>query len=98
RDAAFALDAFDQDRRRRGRKRRADSVEVVVGHLAEARNHRLEALLDLLLSGGGNASEGAAMKRVESGDDLEPAVVVTELAGEFEETFVGLGAAVAEKT
>ena len=38
------------------------------------------------------------MKGIERGDNLEPTVVVTELAGEFEETFVGLGAAVAEKT
>ena len=37
------------------------------------------------------------MKGIQSGDDLEPPFVVAELAGQFEQAFIGLDAAVAEE-
>ena len=78
-------------------KSRRVSVQIVVGHLPKARHHRLEPFLDLLLPGRGNARQRAAVEGVERGDDLEPALVVAELARELEQAFVGLAAAVAEK-
>ena len=96
-DTALALDAFDQD----GRRRRGDCGprrrEVVVRHMPETRDHRLEALLHLVLAGGGDAGERAAVKRIERGEDFEAAFVVPELAGELVKSFVRLRAAVAKK-
>ena len=90
RHAAFALDAFDHDGGRRGRKRGAHGGQVVVGHLPEARHHRLKALLDLLLAGGGDACQRPAVEGIEGGDDFKAAFVVAELAGELEQALIGL--------
>ena len=80
-----------------GEMRGAHGVEIVVGHVPEARHHRLEPFLHFLLTGGGNARERAAVERIDRGEDLEPAFVMAELARELEQAFVRLGAAVAEK-
>ena len=97
RHAAFALDAFDHDGGGGGRKRGAHGFEIVVRHLPEARHHRFKPLLDLLLAGRGDARERPAVEGIERGDDLEPAFVVAELAGQLEQAFIRLDAAVAEE-
>ena len=66
--------------------------------MAEPGDHGFESLLHLFLTGGRDAREGSTMERVDGGDHLEPPLVVPELAGEFEQAFVGLGAAVGEET
>ena len=73
------------------------AAEVVVGHLPEARHHRLEPFLDLLLAGRGDARQRPAVEGVDGGDDFKPAFVVAELAGQLEQALVGLDAAVAEE-
>ena len=65
--------------------------------MPESLHHRLESLLDLLLAGGRDAGQGPAVEGIQRGDDFEPAFVVAELAGQLEQAFVGLGAAVAEE-
>ena len=95
--ASFGLDAFDQHGRGRGRNRPAHGVQVVERHMPEARNHGFKPLLDLVLAGGGDACQRPAVKGIQRCEDLEPAFLVAELAGELEQAFVGLAAAVAEK-
>src|SRR5206468_9245353 len=58
---------------------------------------RLKAFLDFLLTRRGQARQRSAMKRIERGDDFVAAFVVAELARQFEQSFVRLRAAVAEK-
>ena len=96
-DAAFALNGFNEDGGRGGRQGVAQGVEVVVRDLPEAGEHRLEAFLDLLLAGGGDAGERASVKGVVSGEDFKAAGFMAELAGQLEEALVGLAAAVAEE-
>ena len=63
----------------------------------EARRHRAEAFFHLVLARGGDARERAAVKGIERGDDLETPFVVAEASCKFEQSFVRLAAAVAEK-
>jgi hypothetical protein len=97
RNTALALDAFDHDGRGRGGQGGAHGIKVIVWHLPKARHHRLKALLDLFLAGGGNAGQRSAVKGVFGCDDFEPALIVAELAGQLEQAFVGLDTAVAEE-
>ena len=96
-DAPFALDAFDEDGGGGRGERFASRLEVVEGDVAEAGDEGVEALLHLVLSGGGDAAERPAVERIDGGEDLESAFVVAKLAGELVEAFVGLGARVAEE-
>ena len=66
--------------------------------MVKAGHHRLKAFLHFFLASGGNAREGAAVKGIERGDDFVTAFVVAEFARKFEQSFVGLHAAVAEET
>ena len=66
--------------------------------MTEARRHRLETLLHLVLPRGGDARECASVKRIDRRDYFKTPFIVTEFAGEFEQTFVGFRAAVAEET
>jgi hypothetical protein len=98
RDAAFALHAFNQNgdcRRRNGFARR---FQIVERNVPEARHHRLETFFNLVLAGGGDARQRAAMKGICRRDDLKTAFVVAEFARELEQSFVRLRAAVAKKT
>ena len=63
-DAAFALDAFDLHRDGLRRDGGLDRGEIVEGHVDEARQQRLEAVLDFVLPGGGERRHGPAMKRI----------------------------------
>ena len=65
------------------------------GDVDEAVHWRAEAELHFELPGGGYSAEGASVKRAVEGDDLVTPGAV--FAGEFVETFVGFGAAVAKK-
>ena len=65
--------------------------------MSKTRNGRLETLLHFVLAGGGNTGEGPAMERVEGGEYFKSAFVVAKSARQFEQSFVGLAAAVAEK-
>ena len=96
-DAAFALYAFNQYGGGGGGKGFARRIEIVEGNMPEAGNQRLETFLHFLLTGGGDAGEGAPVKGVFRGENLKAAFVMAKLAREFVETFVGLGAGIAEE-
>ena len=98
RHSTFALNAFHQNRDRCRRDQRPHSRKIVVRRVAKSRNARAESLLDLLLSSGRNASQGAPMKGIEGGENLEPALIVSELARQLEQPFIGLAAAITEET
>ena len=96
-DAAFALYAFNQYGGGGGGKGFARRIEIVEGNMPEAGDQRLETFLHFLLTGGGDAGEGAPVKGVVSGEDLEAAFVVAEFAREFVQALVGFRAGVAEE-
>ena len=92
--AAFALDRLDHD----GGGSFADGMEHAFearGDVEEAIEGRTEAEFHFELSGRGDAAEGASVEGAIEGDDLVASRAV--FAGQFEESFVGFGAAVAEK-
>ena len=97
RHAAFALDAFDQNRRRGRRQRRARGGQIVEGDVPETGDHRFKTLLDFGLAGGGDAGQRAAMKGIFRRQNFETALIVAEFAGQFEKPFIGLAAAVAKE-
>ena len=97
RDTAFALHAFDQDGDGRGRNRVARGGQIIERNVPEARRRRLKTFLDLVLAGRGNARQCASVKGIRRGQNFKPAFVVAELAGELEQSFVGLRAAVGKK-
>ena len=97
RDAALALHAFNQNGDGRRRNRVARRVQIVERNVPEARRHRLEPFLHLVLAGGGNAGQRAAVKGIRGRQNFKPAFVVAEFPGQFEQAFVGLGAAVGKK-
>jgi hypothetical protein len=72
-------------------------VEIVERDVSKAWGHGFETVFDLILSGGGDASEGSTVEGVEGGDNFEAALLMTKAAGEFEEPFVGLAAAIREE-
>ena len=98
RDAAFALHAFNQNGDGRGRNRVARGGQIVERNVPEARRHRLEPFFDLVLAGGGDAGQRAAVKGIRRRQNFKPAFVVAEFPRQLEQTFVGLRAAVGEKT
>ena len=98
RDAAFALHAFNQDGDRRGRNRVARGGQIVERNVPETRRHRLETLFDLVLAGGGDAGQRAAVKRIRRRQNFKPAFVVAEFPRQLEQAFVGFRAAVGKKT
>src|SRR2546425_7372309 len=69
-DASLPLDRLDDDRRRTVVERALHGAEVVVRHVLEAGDERLEALAVLLLAGGRHGGEGPAVEGVLRGDDL----------------------------
>ena len=97
RDAAFALHAFNHDGDGRGRNRVARRVQIVERNVPEARHHRLETFFDLVLAGGGDAGQRAAVKGIRRRQNFKPAFVVAEFPRELEQAFVRLRAAVGEK-
>ena len=97
-DAALALDRLDEDRDRLVAHGRRHRRRVVVGDEANAGQERLEALVVLLLAGGGERGERAAVEGACGRQDLVPAAVLAApAAGELHRRLVRLGAAVAEK-
>ena len=101
-DTAFTLNRFDQDG---GGGLGVDGLvpggEVVERYRGEAGQQRTEAFLDLLLRRGGHAAEGAAVESLLGDDDSDADSFRARLtlameAGEFQQAFVGFGAAVAE--
>ena len=77
--------------------RRGDGVEVVVGDVGEAGDHRLEARVILGLGRRGQGGVGPAVEAALHRDDLEPARGVAVGPGQLDRRLVGLGAAVAEE-
>src|SRR3989449_10958353 len=63
-DASLPLDRLDDDRRRTVVERALHGAEVVVRHVLEAGDERLEALAVLLLAGGRHGGEGPAVEGV----------------------------------
>ena len=102
-DAALALHRLQQD----GGGLRAHAVlqrgDVVEWQVAEARQHRIEAILDLRLAGGGHRAERAAVEGLQEGDHLEAlhAIRLRALAAEaargFDEPVIRLGTGVREE-
>src|ERR1043165_5217801 len=65
--------------------------------MAKAGHARFKPFFDFLLASGGDAREGAAVKRIDRGQDLETAFFVAKFAAELEQAFIGLSAAVAKE-
>jgi hypothetical protein len=85
RDSALTLNALDQNGHGGRRNRVARGFQIIVRNVTEARHDRLKSLFDLVLAGGGNPRQGAAMKRVGRGENLEPSLIMSEFAGELVE-------------
>ena len=76
---------------------------VVVGEVAEALHHRLEALVVLGLAGGGDRGQGAAVEAGLGGEDQGPLLradathQLAMLAGQLDGRLIGLSAGIAEE-
>ena len=95
--AAFALDSFDENRNGGRTDGVAHGLQVVVRHMAKTLNHRLKTLFDLVLAGGGNAGECAAMEGIHGRQDFETSFIVAKFTGQLVKAFIRLGAAVAKE-
>ena len=71
-DAALALDRLDEHRRGAAVDGALDRAEVVVGHVLEAARQGLEAVMVLLLGGGGDGGERAPVEAAAHRDDVAP--------------------------
>lgn len=99
-DAAFALDAFQHDGAGAVGDGGLKGVDVIRGHVGEARINGHEGFVQGGLAGGGQGGHGAAVEAVGQGDDVGAAGAVTVKAGlprQLDGAFVGFGAAVSEK-
>ncbi len=96
-DAPFTLDRLDQDGGRLVVEHLGDSPEVVVRHVHEARDHRLEPGVVLGLSRGRQCGVGPAVESALHRHDLEPASFVAENPCQLDGGLVGFRAAVAEE-
>ena len=96
-DAPLALDRLDQDRGGLIVEDRGDRREVVVGHVDEARHHRLEAHVVLGLGRRRQRGEGPAVEAPFHRDDLEAPLLVTIGPCQLDRCLVGFGSAVAEE-
>jgi hypothetical protein len=97
-NASLTLHPFDQDCSRPGANRRFHGSQVIKRNVViEALYQRVKAGLHFLLPRGGDAGQGPAMKRIQSGDDFIAARIVTKAARQFVEPFIGLGAAIGEE-
>ena len=97
-NASLTLHPFDQDCSRPGANRRFHGSQVIKRNVViEALYQRVKAGLHFLLPRGGDAGQGPAMKRIQSGDDFIAARIVTKAARQFVEPFIGLGAALEKK-
>ena len=92
------LNRLDQNRGGLIVERRGDRGEVVIRHVSEAGNHRLETDMVLGLGRGRERGVGSTVKAPFHRDDLESPLLVPEGPGELDGGLVGLGAAVAEET
>ena len=71
--------------------------EVIEGYVPEARDHWLEAFLNLFLPGSRDPGQGSSVERIESGQDLESTFVMPKFSGQFVEAFVGFGPGIGEE-
>src|SRR5262245_58156976 len=62
RDAALALDSFDENRDCRRGDRGSRRFEIVIRNVAETLNKRFETLLHLFLTGRGDARQRSAVE------------------------------------
>ena len=97
RDAALSLNSFDQNRHGCWRKGFPYGCQIVVGHVTEPRDHRFKSLLNLFLSGCGDAAQGSSVEGVEGRDDFETSFGVPEFAGQLIKAFVRLRSTIAEE-
>ena len=93
---AFPLDGFDHDGCGAGSDGLGHAFEPR-GDIEKSIHGRTESELHFDLSGGGDAPEGAPVERSIERDDLTASELRAVLPGEFVESFVGFGPAVAEK-
>ena len=102
-DTTFALNGFDEYRSYGIVDQSLETLNVIELAEAEALQHRAEAGLDLFLWCGSHAAKGASMEGIVGTDDLVAAaffviaLLATVQTGQFDQSFVGFGAAVAEK-
>ncbi len=96
----FALHRFQHYRADLGSDGLAQSFSITEGYVVKTGQQRIEAGLDLVLAGGADGADGAAVKRSQSSDDLETIgseFLRAVFAHQLHRRFVGFGAAVAEK-
>ena len=102
-DAALALHALEHDGARRALARAAHGlaqrVDVVQGHRHKAGGHGPEALVELVLPGGGKGRERATVEALARGHDgVGPAqLALAPAARDLDGALVGLGAGVGEE-
>src|ERR1700736_716928 len=96
--SAFALDRFDQNRRRLRRHRAGHCLQIIEWNVFEAAHHRPKTLFYFFLTGRGDSGQGSSMKRAERRNNLVTASAMAKLPSQFEQAFVGFGTAVAKKT
>ena len=80
-----------------GEMRVARGGQIVERNVPETRRHRLEPFFHLVLAGGGDAGQRAAVKGIRRRQNFKPAFVVAEFPRQLEQAFVGLRAAVGKK-
>ena len=98
--AALALHRLDQDRRRLVGDGIAQHVEIAERHVVEARHGRVETLQVLLVAGGGQRGQRAAVESLGAADDAEAMRIaghVMVLAYQLDAAFHGFRTGIAEK-
>ncbi len=99
-DSRFTLNGFNQDGRRVFTHRLFDRLGIVERDIFEPGGQGGESPLHLVLGGGGEGGQGAAMKPVVGGDDFITVALLAFMhgfAGKLDGRLIGFGTAVAEK-
>ncbi len=96
-NSTFALDRLDQHRGGLVVEGPGDGSEIVVRHVLEPGNHRLETHMVLGLGRRRQCGISPAVEAPFHCDDLEPALRMAICPGQLDRRLVGLGAAVAEE-
>ncbi len=101
-NAAFALNRLDEDRGRLVVDECGERFEIIEFAEHKTRYERTKSLLDFFLRSGAHAAVGAAVEGAFGADDFRAFTLFAALGDaveprEFDQGFVGLGAAVTEK-
>jgi len=98
-DSGLALDRLQHDRRGLGADQRPHRLRIVEPGLGKARHLRRVDGIPAGFAGGRHGGQGAAVKGIFEGNDLERALAMlaAPFAGQLDGPFVGLGSGIGEK-